>query len=152
MKLKKPTILPIPVRRALRKLGHDIRTRRRRRILPVWLRSVHRSAALHGEHRKGRSWRGHGPLFDCSLRHGNGLGDGETFADPRNDNVGLQLEEERCRSEFALRERSGKLSNGMRDRSFTPDLAGKPCCSGRVLGLVGKEARVRSRCGRNRVV
>jgi hypothetical protein len=32
MKTKKPTILPIPVRRGLRKLGHDIRDARRRRI------------------------------------------------------------------------------------------------------------------------
>jgi len=29
MRIKKPTILPIPVRRALRKLGHDIRDARR---------------------------------------------------------------------------------------------------------------------------
>ena len=35
MKVDKPLVLPIPVLRALRKLGHDIRDARRRRRIPV---------------------------------------------------------------------------------------------------------------------
>lgn len=35
MKVDKPLALPIPVVRALRKLGHDIRDARRRRRIPV---------------------------------------------------------------------------------------------------------------------
>jgi hypothetical protein len=44
------------------------------------------------------------------------LGD---LADPRSDNVGLQREEERLPQRIRIRRTKGKLSNGMRNRSFT---------------------------------
>ena len=97
MRTKKPTtILPIPVRRALRKLGHDIRDARRRRRIPAGIAaqraSISRTTLVKIE--KGDPGVAMGlyatMLFVIGMAER--LGD---VADPRNDSVGLQLEEEK---------------------------------------------------------
>jgi hypothetical protein len=87
--------LPIPVRRALRKLGHDVSDARRRRRIPVQLAaeraSISRMTLLKIE--KGQPGVAMGSyatvLFVLGLA--DHLAD---VADPKNDPVGLQLEEE----------------------------------------------------------
>ena len=88
-------VLPIPVRRALRRLGRDIRDARRRRRIPVDIAaeraSISRMTLLKLE--KGEPGVAMGiyatVLFVLGLA--DHLAD---IADPKNDPVGLQLEEE----------------------------------------------------------
>jgi len=96
MRTKKPSgMLPIPVTRALRKLGHDVRDARRRRRIPAEIAaaraSISRTTLVKIE--KGEPGVGIGSyaivLFVLGLT--DRLAD---LADPRNDAVGLQLEEE----------------------------------------------------------
>src|SRR6516225_8616884 len=87
--------LPIPVRRVLRKLGSDVRDARRRRRIPVQLAaeraSISRMTLLRIE--KGEPGVAMGSyatvLFTLGLA--DHLAD---IADPKNDPIGLQLEEE----------------------------------------------------------
>jgi hypothetical protein len=95
MRTKKPGMLPIPVARALRKLGHDIRDARRRRRIPAEIAaaraSISRTTLVKIE--KGEPGVAIGSyaivLFVLGLT--DRLAD---LVDPRNDAVGLQLEEE----------------------------------------------------------
>ena len=88
-------VLPIPVRHALRKLGHDIRDARRRRRIPVAIAaeraSISRTTLVKIE--KGDPGVAIGihatVLFVMGMVER--LAD---LADPKNDAVGLQLEEE----------------------------------------------------------
>lgn len=88
-------VLPLPVRRVLRKLGRDIRDARRRRRIPVLITaeraSISRMTLLKIE--KGEPGVAMGSyatvLFVLGLA--DHLAD---IADPKNDPVGLQLEEE----------------------------------------------------------
>src|SRR5262245_40285856 len=88
-------VLPIPVRRALRKLGRDVRDARRRRRIPVQIAaeraSISRMTLLKIE--KGEPGVAMGSyatvLFVLGLAEH--LAD---IADPKNDSIGLQLEEE----------------------------------------------------------
>jgi len=88
--------LPIPVRNALRKLGHDIRDARRRRRIPVEVAaeraSISRTTLVKLE--KGDPGVAMGiyatVLFVLGL-----VGHLSDLADPKHDPVGLQLEEER---------------------------------------------------------
>ena len=87
--------LPIPVKRALRKLGRDVRDARRRRRIPVAIAakraSISRTTLLKLE--KGNPGVAIGicatVLFVLGMAER--LAD---IADPKNDAVGLQLEEE----------------------------------------------------------
>lgn len=88
-------ILPVPVTRALRKLGHDIKDARRRRRLPM---SIVTQRASISEPTLIRIERG-----DAKVAIGNYatvlfvLGMADRLADlidSKNDPVGLQLEEE----------------------------------------------------------
>lgn len=89
-------VLPIPIRRALRKLGQDIRDARRRRRIPVQIAaeraSISRMTLLKIE--KGEPGVAMGSyatvLFVLGLA--DHLAD---IADPKNDAIGLQLEEDR---------------------------------------------------------
>ncbi|HVH72509.1 MAG TPA: hypothetical protein VNB49_15560 [Candidatus Dormibacteraeota bacterium] len=89
-------ILPLPVRRALRKLGHDLRDARRRRRIPLAIAaeraSISRTTLIKIE--KGDPGVALGlyatVLFVMGLT--DRLAD---LVDPRSDAVGLQLEEER---------------------------------------------------------
>jgi DNA-binding XRE family transcriptional regulator len=88
--------LPIPVKRALRKLGEDIRDARRRRRMPAALAaeraSISRMTLLKIE--KGEPGVALGIYATVLFVMGmvERLAD---VADPRHDAVGLQLEEER---------------------------------------------------------
>ena len=79
MRTKKPSgMFPIPVTRALRKLGHDIRDARRRRRIPAEIAAARASISR-----------------TTLVKIEKGLTDRlAELADPRNDAVGLQLEEE----------------------------------------------------------
>ncbi len=88
-------VLPIPVRHALRKLGHDIRDARRRRRIPVTIAaqraSISRTTLVKIE--KGDPGVALGIYATVLFVMGmvERLAD---LADPKNDAVGLQLEEE----------------------------------------------------------
>lgn len=87
--------LPIPVRHALRKLGHDVRDARRRRRIPVAIAaqraSISRTTLVKIE--KGDPGVGIGIYATVLFVLGmvDRLAD---LADPKHDTVGLQLEEE----------------------------------------------------------
>jgi len=87
--------LPIPVTRALRKVGHDIKDARRRRRLPM---SIVRQRASISEPTLIRIEKGDPKVAIGSyatvlsvLGMADRLAD---LVDPKNDPVGLQLEEE----------------------------------------------------------
>jgi DNA-binding XRE family transcriptional regulator len=88
-------LLPIPVKHALRKLGHDIRDARRRRRIPVAIAaqraSISRTTLVKIE--KGDPGVAIGIYATVLFVMGmvERLAD---LADPKNDSVGLQLEEE----------------------------------------------------------
>lgn len=88
-------VLPIPARHALRKLGHDIRDARRRRRIPVAIAaqraSISRTTLVKIE--KGDPGVAIGIYATVLFVMGmvERLAD---LADPKNDAVGLQLEEE----------------------------------------------------------
>ena len=95
MRKKKTSMLPIPVTRALRKLGHDIRDARRRRRIPVEITaqraSISRTTLVKVE--KGDPGVAIGSYATVLFVMGmtERLAD---LADPKNDAVGLRLEEE----------------------------------------------------------
>ena len=89
--------LPVPVNRALRKLGHDIRDARRRRRIPVAImaeRASIRSRTTLNKLEKGDPGVSIGTyatvLFVLGMT--DRLAD---LVDPKNDSVGLALDEER---------------------------------------------------------
>jgi DNA-binding XRE family transcriptional regulator len=88
-------VLPIPAKHALRKLGHDIRDARRRRRIPVAIAaeraSISRTTLVKIE--KGDPGVAIGIYATVLFVMGmvERLAD---LADPKNDSVGLQLEEE----------------------------------------------------------
>lgn len=88
-------VLPIPVKRALRKLGHDLRDARRRRRIPLAIAaqraSISRTTLLKIE--KGDPGVALG-LYSTVLFVMGMVDRLADLADPRNDSVGLQLEEE----------------------------------------------------------
>lgn len=88
-------ILPIPVRHALRKLGHDIRDARRRRRIPVTIAaqraSISRTTLVKIE--KGDPGVALG-IYATVLFVMGMVERLAALADPKDDAVGLQLEEE----------------------------------------------------------
>jgi len=105
MRTSKPaTILPIPVRRSLRKLGHDIRDARRRRRIPAAIAaeraSISRTTLVKIE--KGDPGVAMG-LYATVLFVMGMAGRIGDLADPRNDSVGMQLEEERLPQRIRMR-------------------------------------------------
>ena len=87
--------LPVPVARALRKLGHDIRDARRRRRIPVTIladrASVSRTTLNKAEKGDPGVSLGTYATILFSLGMVDRLAD---VADPRHDAAGLDLEEE----------------------------------------------------------
>lgn len=88
--------LPTPVKRALRKLGHDVRDARRRRRIPVAVAaaraSISRTTLVKVE--KGDPGVGIG-IYATVLFVLGRIDRLAELADPAQDTVGLQLEEER---------------------------------------------------------
>jgi len=96
MRTSRSSILfPIPVRRAIRKLGHDLRDARRRRRIPLAIAaqraSISRTTLIRIE--KGDAGVALGLYATVVFVMGmiDRLAD---VADPKGDSVGLQLEEE----------------------------------------------------------
>jgi hypothetical protein len=89
-------ILPVPVRRALRKLGHDLRDARRRRRIPV---AISAERASIGRTTLIKIEKGHPGValgLYATVLFVMGLTDRlADLVDPNNDSGGLQLEEER---------------------------------------------------------
>ena len=88
-------VLPIPAKRALRKLGHDIRDARRRRRIPLSIAaqraSISRTTLIKIE--KGDA--GVAMELYATVLFVLGLVERlADLADPKNDSAGLQLEEE----------------------------------------------------------
>lgn len=109
MRTSKPaTILPIPVRRALRKLGHDIRDARRRRI-PAAIAAEHTSISRVTLVKIEKGDPGVAMGLYATVLFVMGIADriGD-LADPRNDSVGLQLEEERLPQRIRTRTKRRK--------------------------------------------
>jgi transcriptional regulator with XRE-family HTH domain len=106
MKEASPPSVPIPVARALRKLGHDIRDARRRRRIPVAILAQRASISRMTLNRieKGDprvSFGGYATVL-FTLGMAERLAD---VADPRHDSVGLELEEEHLPERIRLSHR-----------------------------------------------
>jgi len=87
--------LPIPVRRALRKLGRDIRDARRRRRIPVEVAAERASISRTTLVKLEKGDPGVAMGIYATVLFVLGLVDHlSNVADPKNDAVGLQLEEE----------------------------------------------------------
>jgi hypothetical protein len=96
MRTKKPSdMLPMPVARALRKLGNDIKGARRRRRIPAEIAaaraSISRTTLVKIEKGEPGVAIGNYAIVLFVLGMTDRLAD---LADPKNDAVGLQLEEE----------------------------------------------------------
>jgi len=103
-------VVPIPVARALRKLGHDIRDARRRRRIPVAIlaqrASIGRMTLSRIEKGDPRVSVGAYATVLFALGLTDRLAD---VADPRHDSVGLELEEEHLPERIRLsRQRPSK--------------------------------------------
>lgn len=87
--------LPIPVSRALRKLGHDIKDARRRRRLPMFIvtqrASISEPTLIRIEKGDPKVAIGSYVTVLFVLGMADRIAD---LVDPKNDPVGLQLEEE----------------------------------------------------------
>src|ERR1035438_5544478 len=92
---RSPSAIPVPVARALRKLGHDIRDARRRRRIPVAIlaerASISRTTLNKIEKGDPRASLGAYATVLFALGMAERLAD---VADPRHDSIGLELEEE----------------------------------------------------------
>jgi DNA-binding XRE family transcriptional regulator len=86
---------PIPVRRALRKLGHDIRDARRRRRIPVAIMTQRASISRMTLNKLEKGEPGVSMGTYATVLFVLGMADRlADLADPRDDTVGLALEEE----------------------------------------------------------
>ena len=87
--------LPFPVRRALRKLGQDIRDARRRRRIPVAIMAQRASISRVTLHKIEQGQPGVAMSAYATVLFVLGMADRlADLADPRHDAVGLALEEE----------------------------------------------------------
>ncbi len=87
--------LPIPVTRALRKLGHDIKDARRRRRIPMAIVAQRASISKPTLIRVERGDPGVSIASYATVLFVMGMVDRVAdLVDPKNDPVGLQLEEE----------------------------------------------------------
>lgn len=102
---------PIPVTRALRKLGHDIRDARRRRRIPVAILAERASISRMTLHKVEKGDAGVAVGTYATVLFVLGMVDRlADVADPRHDSVGLELEEERLpeRIRLSRRQKPGK--------------------------------------------
>jgi transcriptional regulator with XRE-family HTH domain len=89
------TGLPIPVGRALRKLGHDIRDARRRRRIPVAIMAERASISRTTLNKVEKGEPGVSMGTYATVLFVLGMAERlADLADPRHDSVGLALEEE----------------------------------------------------------
>ena len=91
---------PIPVTRALRKLGHDIRDARRRRRIPVALMAERASISRTTLNKVENGIPGVSLGAYATVLFSLGMADRlADVADPRHDTLGRELEEDTCRNE-----------------------------------------------------
>ena len=99
---------PIPVTRAIRKLGHDIRDARRRRRIPATILAERASISRTTLHKMEQGDPGVSLGIYATVLFVLGmidrLGD---LADPKHDSVGLELEEEHLPERIRLARRHG---------------------------------------------
>ena len=87
--------MPIPVRRALRKLGHDIRDARRRRRIPVAIMAQRASISRMTLNKVEKGEPGVSMGTYTTVLFALGMAERlADLADPKNDAVGMALEEE----------------------------------------------------------
>jgi len=90
------TQAPIPVTRALRKLGHDIRDARRRRRIPAAILAERASTSRTTLHKVEQGDPGVSLGTYATVLFVLGMADRlADLADPKHDAVGMELEEER---------------------------------------------------------
>jgi len=103
---------PVPVARALRKLGHDIRDARRRRRIPVAILAQRASISRTTLNKLERGHAGVSLGIYATVLFVLGMIDRlADVADPRHDAIGLDLEEQRLPQRIRLArrpERKGK--------------------------------------------
>jgi len=88
-------MLPLPVRRALRKLGHDLRDARRRRRIPLTIAAQRASISRMTLIKIEKGDAGVALGLYATVLFVMGMADRlADLADPKNDSVGLQLEGE----------------------------------------------------------
>src|SRR6478672_4685418 len=88
-------VVPIPVARAIRKLGHDIRDARRRRRIPVAILAQRASISRMTLNKVEKGDPGVSLGTYATVLFVLGMADRlADVADPRHDTVGLELEEE----------------------------------------------------------
>jgi transcriptional regulator with XRE-family HTH domain len=108
---KSASTIPIPVSRALRKLGHDIRDARRRRRIPVAILAERASISRMTLNKVEKGGPGVSLGAYATVLFVLGMVDRlADVADPRHDTVGLELEEEHLpeRIRLSRRQKPGK--------------------------------------------
>jgi hypothetical protein len=105
------SMAPLPVTRALRKLGHDIRDARRRRRIPVAILAQRASISRMTLHKVEKGQPGVSAGAYAMVLFTLGMADRlADVADSRHDSVGLALEEEHLPQRIRLprRQSTGK--------------------------------------------
>jgi len=96
--------VPIPVGRALRRLGHDIRDARRRRRIPVSILAERASISRTTLNKVEKGDPGVSLGTYATVLFSFGMIDRlAEIADPRHDAVGMELEEEQLPQRIRLR-------------------------------------------------
>ena len=105
-KCQSPSRTPVPVTRALRKLGHDIRDARRRRRIPVAILAERVSISRMTLNKVEKGDPGVSVGTYATVLFALGMADRlADVADPRHDTVGLELEEEHLPERIRLSRR-----------------------------------------------
>lgn len=105
--------LPLPVTRALRKLGHDLKDARRRRRIPMAIAAERASISKPTLIRVERGYPGVSIGSYATVLFVMGMSDRlADLVDPKNDPVGLQLEAEN----LPQRIRGARKKKGTREK------------------------------------
>src|ERR1700730_6070190 len=116
-KAKSPSRAPVPVSRALRKLGHDIRDARRRRRIPVAILAQRASTSRMTLNKVEKGDPGVSLGTYATVLFTLGMAERlADVADPRHDTLGMELEEEHLPERIRL---SRKLRPAKRARTDT---------------------------------
>ena len=114
--MRKPQLAPkapIPVRRALRKMGHDIRDARLRRRIPATILAERASISRTTLHKLEQGDAGVSLGIYATVLFVLGMIDRLAgVADARHDAVGMELEEEHLPERIRLTRRQGPPSHG----------------------------------------
>src|ERR1022692_5323930 len=105
---RKPKLstMPFPVSRALRKLGHDLKDARRRRRIPMAIAAERASISKPTLIKVERGDPGVSVGSYATVLFVMGMADRlADLVDPKNDPVGLQLDEERLPQRIRLKRR-----------------------------------------------